>query len=81
MADDYLALERAYTALEKDPARRYQSVAAFADDIERYLAGKSDALPLDITRGGALRQLAHRPSLLAQVKNQRIQQRLIVFYY
>lgn len=27
-------------ALEKDPTRRYQSAAAFADDIDRYLSGQ-----------------------------------------
>jgi biopolymer transport protein ExbB len=37
--------------------------------IRRYLAGQRDALPIDITRGGALRQLAHRPSLLEQVQS------------
>ena len=28
------------TALDKDPARRYQSVAAMAEDIRRYLANE-----------------------------------------
>ncbi len=28
------------TALEKDPARRYETAAAFADDIERFLSGE-----------------------------------------
>jgi serine/threonine protein kinase len=37
-------------ALDREPTKRYQSAAAFAEDIERYLAGKPiDALPWRIT--------------------------------
>jgi len=37
-------------ALDKEPSKRYQSAAAFAADIERYLAGKPiQALPARIT--------------------------------
>jgi eukaryotic-like serine/threonine-protein kinase len=37
-------------ALDKEPSKRYQSAAAFAEDIERYLAGKPiQALPGRIT--------------------------------
>jgi TolB-like protein/Flp pilus assembly protein TadD len=40
----------ALKALHRDPSKRYQSAAAFADDIERYLAGKPiQALPARIT--------------------------------
>ena len=35
--------------------------------LRNYLAGRSDAVPLDITRGGALRQLGHRTSLLEHI--------------
>jgi hypothetical protein len=41
-------------ALEKNPARRYQSVASFAEDIERHLSGR----PI----------LAHPPSPLYQMR-------------
>ena len=37
-------------ALAKEPSKRYQSAAAFAEDIERYLAGKPiHALPARVT--------------------------------
>jgi len=40
----------ALKALDREPSRRYQSAAAFAEDIERYLAGKPiQALPARIT--------------------------------
>jgi serine/threonine protein kinase/TolB-like protein len=40
----------ALKALDREPSRRYQGAAAFAEDIERYLAGKPiQALPARIT--------------------------------
>jgi len=37
-------------ALDQEPSKRYQNAAAFADDVERYLAGKPiQALPARIT--------------------------------
>jgi serine/threonine protein kinase/TolB-like protein len=40
----------ALKALDREPSKRYQSAAAFAEDIERYLAGKPiQALPARIT--------------------------------
>jgi len=44
----------AHKALEKEAARRYQSVAALVEDVQRYLADQ----PI----------LAHRPSALYQIK-------------
>lgn len=35
--------------------------------IARYMDGKSEAVPMDISRGGALRQLTHELNLLQQV--------------
>jgi biopolymer transport protein ExbB len=35
--------------------------------LRQYLTGQSDTVPLDITRGGALRQLGHRTSLLEHI--------------
>jgi len=48
---DYIVLK----ALEKDPARRYGSVALFAEDIRRHL----DGLPV-LARGGSTLYLASR---------------------
>lgn len=35
--------------------------------IKTYMAGESDAVPVDISRGGALRQLSHRMTLWEQI--------------
>ncbi len=39
-----------------------------AKKIKQYMAGESEDVPIDISRGGALRQLIHRLSLLEQIK-------------
>jgi serine/threonine protein kinase len=41
-------------ALAKDPANRYASMAAFADDLDRFLRGK----PVTVRQAGPLRQAA-----------------------
>jgi biopolymer transport protein ExbB len=49
-------------ALSRLPSRRLQK------EMVRYLEGKSDAVPMDISRGGALRQLTHELKLWEQVQ-------------
>lgn len=41
--------------------------AAMQDQLTRYMTGKSDAVPMDISRGGALNQLIHDLSLVDQI--------------
>lgn len=48
-------------ALSKLPERR------IAKKIKNYMQGKSDGVYLDISKGGALRQLTHKLSLMAQI--------------
>jgi biopolymer transport protein ExbB len=48
-------------ALSRLPSHRMQK------QIKRYMAGKSDAVPMDISRGAALRQLTHELSLWDQI--------------
>ena len=48
-------------ALSRLPSRRIQK------QITSYMDGRSDAVPMDISRGGALRQLTHELSLWEQV--------------
>jgi biopolymer transport protein ExbB len=36
-------------------------------EIRRYMEGESESVPIDVSRGGALRQLTHELSLLQQV--------------
>lgn len=57
----YSNKSRRMFALSKLPPR------VLARKIVAYMAGQSDDVPLDITRGAALRQLTHRLSLLEQV--------------
>jgi serine/threonine-protein kinase len=52
------------TALEKDPARRYRSAAAFADDLERALDGRPIAA-LAMTWSGRVARWARRHPLVA----------------
>ncbi len=48
-------------ALSKEPSRAMQKA------ITQYMNGKSDAVPIDISKGNAMRQLTHRLSLLEQI--------------
>ncbi|MGD9010704.1 MAG: MotA/TolQ/ExbB proton channel family protein, partial [Desulfobacteraceae bacterium] len=48
-------------ALSRLPSSRMQK------QIERYMDGRSEAVPMDISRGGGLRQLTHELSLWQQV--------------
>ena len=48
-------------ALSRLPSRRIQK------QIVTYMEGRSDAVPIDISRGGALRQLTHELNLWEQV--------------
>jgi biopolymer transport protein ExbB len=48
-------------ALSRLPARRIQK------QLSAYMAGESEAVPLDISRGGALRQLTHELRLWEQI--------------
>jgi biopolymer transport protein ExbB len=48
-------------ALSRPPSGRLRK------QIVRYMAGQSDAVPVDISRGGGLRQLTHELRLLDQV--------------
>jgi biopolymer transport protein ExbB len=42
--------------------------AAQQDQLRRYMEGRDEAVPMDITRGGALSQLIHRLTLQQQVE-------------
>lgn len=57
----YSTSGRKLYALSRLPSSRIQR------QIEAYMAGQSDAVPLDISRGGALRQLTHELNLWQQV--------------
>ena len=43
--------------------------AGIRRSLERYLEGRAEEVPMDISRGGALRQLTHEISLLQQIQN------------
>jgi len=43
------------------------SAGRLRNNLKKYLTGKTEAVSLDITRGGALRQLGHHPGLLAHI--------------
>jgi biopolymer transport protein ExbB len=58
---NYSAAGRKLFALSRLPSRRLQK------QIRRYMAGKRDAVPIDVTRGGALSQLTHELSLWRQI--------------
>ena len=57
----YSDQSRRFFALSKLPS------AALEDQLEAYLAGASDAVPVDMSRGGALRRFTHELDLAAQV--------------
>jgi biopolymer transport protein ExbB len=58
---NYSAAGRKLFALSRLPSRRLQK------QIRRYMTGKQDSAPIDITRGGALSQLTHELSLWDQI--------------
>lgn len=58
---NYSATGRKLYALSRLPDSRMQK------QLRRYLTGKSDAVPMDVSRGGALRQLTHELKLWEQV--------------
>jgi biopolymer transport protein ExbB len=58
---NYSAAGRKLFALSRLPSRHLQK------QIKRYMAGKQDTVPVDVTRGGALSQLTHALSLWRQI--------------
>ncbi|MBW2011936.1 MAG: DUF3450 family protein [Deltaproteobacteria bacterium] len=58
----YSDTSKRFFALSKLPSSR------IAKKIKQYLAGQSEDVPIDISRGGALRQLTHHLSLGEQIK-------------
>ncbi|WP_457576523.1 MotA/TolQ/ExbB proton channel family protein [Desulfomarina sp.] len=58
---NYTAKSDTYYALTHLPKRRAQKT------IKKYMAGKSDTVTMDISRGAALRRLTHQLSLLEQI--------------
>ena len=58
---NYSATGRKLYALSRLPDSRMQK------QLRRYINGKSDAVPMDISRGGALRQLTHELKLWEQI--------------
>ena len=48
-------------ALSRPPSARMQK------QLHRYMEGEAEAVPMDISRGGALRQLTHQVSFLEQI--------------
>jgi biopolymer transport protein ExbB len=60
---NYSSSGRKLFALSRLPTSRMQK------QLVRYMDGQSDAVPMDISRGGALRQLTHELSLWEQILN------------
>ncbi len=58
---NYSPAGRKLFALSRLPSGRFQK------QIQGYMDGENDAVPIDISRGGALRQLTHRLSLWQQI--------------
>ncbi|WP_054694074.1 MotA/TolQ/ExbB proton channel family protein [Desulfosarcina cetonica] len=58
----YAPAEKQFYALSRLPSGRLQK------EIRRYMAGESDAVPLDLSRGAALQQMAHQPDLWQQIR-------------
>ncbi len=58
---NYSAAGRKLFALSRLPSRRLQK------QIRRYMTGKADQVPIDISRGAALSQLTHALSLWQQI--------------
>ncbi len=59
----YSDASRRFFALSKPPP------AGMQKQIRRYMAGETDLAPMDISRGGALRQLTHRLSPTDQISS------------
>jgi biopolymer transport protein ExbB len=58
---NYSSAGRKLFALSQLPPRRLQK------QLRRYMAGEGEVVPMDISRGAALRQLTHRLSLWQQI--------------
>ncbi len=58
---NYSSAGRKFFALSRLPSRSLQK------QIRRYMLGKQDTVPIDVTRGGALSQLTHELSLWQQI--------------
>ncbi|GAB6905850.1 MotA/TolQ/ExbB proton channel family protein [Desulfosarcina cetonica] len=58
---NYASSGKTLYALSRLPTRRMQAA------IGRYMDGESDSVPMDISRGGALRQLTHELNLWEQI--------------
>ena len=58
---DYIPGNQRLQALLKSPGRRVKSKLA------AYMNGKSEDVPIDVSKGGALRQMAHGTSLLDKI--------------
>ena len=58
---DYSPQDRRLTALPREPGGRVKK------DIKNYISGKSMHVPIDVSRGGALRQLVYKTSLLDKI--------------
>ena len=59
---NFSSSDRHLSALSKLPPRKMRK------KIQAYMAGDSRNVPMDVSRGGALRQLTHRMSFVEQIK-------------
>ena len=58
---DYIPENQRLQALLKSPGRRIKNKLA------AYMSGKADDVPIDVSKGGALRQMAHGTSLMDKI--------------
>lgn len=58
---DHSPHDQKLSALVRSPGR------SLKNKIQAYMEGKSEGVPVDISRGGALRQLIHKTSLLEKI--------------
>jgi biopolymer transport protein ExbB len=60
--------------LYSDTSKRFFALSKLPDypdkrQLEKYMNGKTDSVPIDISKGGALRQLTHRTSLWERIRS------------